>query len=101
MPQTVAVEDVLERIDQNEKQAIGRMIDWLKIPSVGTDPAYDAETARAAAWCADHLRESGFSVELIQTARPAENHRGQPVVFATCDGAPGYDGPHVLFYGHY
>jgi len=66
---------------------------------VGTDPAFDADTRRAGQWCRDHLKESGFDVELVETAR--EGHRGQPIVFGHSQAAEGYRGPRVLFYGHY
>jgi len=95
------VDDVLERIDRNEDASIDRLKEWLRIPSVGTDPAYDEQTQRAAAWCAERLREAGFEAELVPTARPEEGRRGQPIVTAHCAGADDYSGPHVLFYGHY
>lgn len=90
---------MLDDLHRHENDAIRRLCDWLRIPSVGTDPARDADTARAAQWCADHLRGSGFEVEVVPTARGGA--RGQPVVLATCPGAAWYKGPHVLFYGHY
>lgn len=90
---------VLARLESNEPAAISRLIDWLKIPSISTDPDYKAETARAADWAADHLRESGLSVEMLPTGDPPGS--GHPIVLAESDPAPDYNGPHVLFYGHY
>ncbi|MAY73362.1 MAG: hypothetical protein CMJ31_01310 [Phycisphaerae bacterium] len=86
-------------LDDNDKASIDRLCDWLRIPSVGTDPAHDADTARAAEWCAEHLRGSGFDVEVAPTAK--DGRRGQPIVLAHSPGAADYTGPHVLFYGHY
>jgi len=88
-------------LEANERAGIERLMEWLRIPSVGTDPAFDADTRRAAGWCADHLRGSGFDVELLETADASVGDgRGQPIVLATC-GDDSTPGPHVLFYGHY
>ena len=86
-------------LESNEPASLARLIDWLKIPSISTDPAYKADTARAADWAADHLRQSGLRVEILPTGDPAG--AGHPIVLAESDAAPDYNGPHVLFYGHY
>jgi acetylornithine deacetylase/succinyl-diaminopimelate desuccinylase-like protein len=92
------IEAVLEWLKREEKQSIARLFDWLKIPSISTDPAYKARTREAAEWAAAHLRESGFTAELREIGVPAG--AGHPIVWATCgDGKS--EGPHVLFYGHY
>ncbi|GJM18009.1 MAG: hypothetical protein DHS20C14_02220 [Phycisphaeraceae bacterium] len=86
-------------IGANEGDAIGRLVDWLRIPSVSTDPAYKDDVRRAGQWAADHLRASGFDVEIRETGDP--DGSGHPIVLATSEGSPEYEGPHVLFYGHY
>lgn len=91
--------DALAWLDKHEPEAIDRLVDWLRIPSISTDPAYKADTARAAEWAAAHLRESGLRVEILPTGDPAG--AGHPIVLAASDAAPDYQGPHVLFYGHY
>jgi len=93
------LQDALERLTANEPAAIDRLIEWLRIPSVSTDPAYKADVAKAADWASDHLKASGFSVDIIPTGDPAGE--GHPIVLATSEGDPDYAGPHVLFYGHY
>lgn len=90
---------VLDRLAQTEAAQLERLLAWLRIPSISTDPAYRAQTAQAAAWCAEHLRGSGFSAELVPTGPP--DAQGHPVVLARSEGDPAYRGPHVLFYGHY
>ena len=90
---------VLKRLADTESQQIDRLIEWLRIPSISTDPAYREPTAQAAAWCADHLRASGFAVEVLPTGKA--DKPGHPIVLATSPGDDGYTGPHVLFYGHY
>jgi acetylornithine deacetylase/succinyl-diaminopimelate desuccinylase-like protein len=98
----MSVDAVLAKLGQNESDSVARLVDWLKIPSISTDPAYKAETARAADWAAGQLREAGLRVEICPTSVPGgEPGSGHPIVMATSDGDPGYRGPHVLFYGHY
>ena len=95
----MSTKDALNWLETNEEQSIDRLIDWLKIPSVGTDPAHDADTVRAGQWAADHLKASGFEVELCSTG--TKDNPGQPIVMASSAGDDDYTGPHVLFYGHY
>jgi len=65
----------------------------LRIPSISTDPAHDADCRRAAEWIGDHLRQLGCpTVEYLAS----ETH---PVVWAEGPAAPGK--PTVLVYGHY
>jgi acetylornithine deacetylase/succinyl-diaminopimelate desuccinylase-like protein len=89
----------LDALTQNEPASIQRLIDWLKIPSISTDPAYKAEVRRAADWSAAQLKELGFSVRVLDTGNPSG--AGHPIVLATIAPAPTYQGAHVLFYGHY
>jgi len=96
---TMSTNKVLEWLESNEDESIERFIDWLRIPSIGTDPKYDKDTALAAQWAADHLKKSGFTVELKPTG--TTESPGQPIVLATSPGKEDYTGPHVLFYGHY
>ncbi len=85
---------VAELLQSREEECLSRLMDWLRIPSISTDPAYKADVERAARWAADHLAASGFNAEVKPTP-------GHPIVWATNEGEPGYAGPHVLFYGHY
>lgn len=90
---------VIETLRSRRQDSVQRLIDWLRIPSVGTDPVYRAETRRAAEWCRDQLIAAGFRAELRETG--TSDKPGHPVVWATNEGSPDYTGPHVLFYGHY
>lgn len=90
----------LSWLDENESASIQRLIDWLSIPSISTDPQYKVEVKRAAMWCADQLRGAGIAqVDVVPTGDPEGS--GHPIVLAHHPGAPDYRGPHVLFYGHY
>jgi len=65
----------------------------LRIPSISTDPAHDADCRHAAEWVGNHLTQLGCpTVEYLAS----ETH---PVVWAEGPAAPGK--PTVLIYGHY
>lgn len=83
----------------NEHAGIERLRDWLRIPSISTDPKYAPDCARAASWAADQLRAAGLTVEICPTG--SKEKPGHPIVLAHSPGSPSYKGPHVLFYGHY
>jgi acetylornithine deacetylase/succinyl-diaminopimelate desuccinylase-like protein len=84
--------DVLARIDAEKETYLEELKDYIRIPSISTDPAYKAEVLRAAGFLESKLREAGLKTEQIQTA-------GNPLVYAEWLGAPGK--PTLLFYGHY
>jgi acetylornithine deacetylase/succinyl-diaminopimelate desuccinylase-like protein len=87
-----ATEDVLDRIEREKSGYLEELKDYLRIPSISTDPEYRGEVRRAAQWLAEQMRGAGLSAELIETA-------GHPLVYGEWLGAPGK--PTVLFYGHY
>lgn len=95
-----AVEKALATLASREKDAIARLVEWLRIPSVSTDPKHAPDCRKAAEWCAAQLRLAGLKAELSETGSKG-GHAGHPVVFAHHPGPAGYKGPHVLFYGHY
>lgn len=96
----MSVENALAWLEANEGAGIDRLCDWLRIPSISTDPKYAGDVRRAAEWCAAHLRESGINAE-VRDAVSKSGKPGHPVVYATVEGDADYAGPHVLFYGHY
>ena len=81
---------VLSRIDDDLPQSLERLMQFVRIPSVSTDPAYAADCDRAADWMVEQLRELGAEAG----KRPTGGH---PMVV----GEGGADGRHLLFYGHY
>lgn len=88
-----ALDTVLSRIDGNIDAAVDRLLEFVAIPSVSTDPAFADECERAARWAADQLTAIGFEASVRPTA-------GRPMVLATAKAARP-DVPRVLFYGHY
>ena len=86
----MTLDAVLARIDADLPQALERLMDLLRIPSISTDPAYKGDCATAAEWLAADLRGLGFNA----ASRPTPGH---PMVV----GHGGAGGRHLLFYGHY
>jgi acetylornithine deacetylase/succinyl-diaminopimelate desuccinylase-like protein len=88
-----SIDAVLNRIDDNQPAARGRLFEILAVPSISTDKAYAPQCERAADWLAAQLTEIGFAASV----RPTE---GRPMVVGHAKAAR-RDAPHVLFYGHY
>lgn len=93
----MTVSNVTKLLQQREKEAVRRLIDWLKIPSVSTKPEHAPDCRRAAEWARAQLAQAGFAAELRETG--TKEKPGHPIVWATTPGNG--SGPHVLFYGHY
>ncbi len=87
------IDAVLSTIDANLPASTQRLFDFLSIPSVSTDPAYNEQCRRAANWLADQLKGLGFAADVRETP-------GHPIVVGRAK-AKRKDAPHVLFYGHY
>ncbi|MFO1038699.1 MAG: dipeptidase [Geminicoccaceae bacterium] len=84
---------VLGRIDQDFDASVERLKTLLRFPSIGVDPAYEAETKACAAWLAETLQVIGLEAAVRPTA-------GRPMVVAHDRSAPA-GAPHLLYYGHY
>lgn len=97
MPATA--DRALAWLHENESASVQRLIDWLKIASISTDPQYAVECKRAARWAADQLQAAGLAAQVLPTG--TEGKPGHPIVLAHSPGSPDYRGPHILFYGHY
>ncbi|MEP9348538.1 M20/M25/M40 family metallo-hydrolase [Xanthobacter sp. KR7-225] len=81
----------LAAADAGLDAALGRLFEFLRIPSISTDPAYRERCREAASWAAATLDDLGLAATVIPTT-------GHPVVVARTDtGAR----RRVLFYGHY
>ena len=70
------------------------LFDFLRIPSVSTDPERKSDVLRAAQFAADALRRAG-----MEEVRLIEKEGRHPLVSAEWLHAPGK--PTLLFYGHY
>jgi len=90
-----ALDAVLDHIDRDLDQSLGRLFDFLRIQSVSTDPAYKDYCLTAAEYVAKNLSDLG----LESSIRPTGGH---PIVVGkTPQGQGNGKGPRVLFYGHY
>jgi acetylornithine deacetylase/succinyl-diaminopimelate desuccinylase-like protein len=88
------MEKVLNYIDQNSDRFLSELIEFLKIPSISSEPDNKPDMERAAKWLVDHLNSIGISnTKIIPT-------NGHSIVYAEWMGA-GDDKPTVLLYGHY
>ncbi len=90
---THSTDDVFARIDRDKGEYLAELKEFLKIPSISTDPDYRAEVSRCCDWLIARFRDAGLATEKISTA-------GHPLVYAEWTGA-GAKRPTVLFYGHY
>ncbi|MEX0690579.1 MAG: dipeptidase [Gemmatimonadales bacterium] len=79
-------------VTAHRDRMLAELMTLLRIPSVSTDPAHNADCRRAAEWLRDHLKALGCPVVQLLAS---ETH---PVVWAE---GPRVDGPTVLCYGHY
>ncbi|MEM7090804.1 MAG: dipeptidase [Pseudomonadota bacterium] len=88
----MSLDTVLNRIDDDLQMSLERLMTFLRIPSISTDPAYDEQVDQAADWLVNDLQSIGIAA--VKRTTP-----GHPMVV----GHVGDDGdhPHVLFYGHY
>jgi acetylornithine deacetylase/succinyl-diaminopimelate desuccinylase-like protein len=85
-------DDVLSAVDEGQEKAVEELCDFLKIPSISTDPAYADDVDRACDWLLSRMADVGLETEKIETD-------GHPIAYAEWLGAEG--APTVLFYGHY
>jgi acetylornithine deacetylase/succinyl-diaminopimelate desuccinylase-like protein len=87
------LDPVLEQAERAFDESLSRYLEFLRIPSISTDPAYKDEVRRAGAWLQAELTALGFEANLHETP-------GHPFVLAHHEGATP-DAPHLLYYGHY
>ncbi len=88
------IDDVVEAyLDAHQEARLESYLEFLRIPSVSTEPAHAADCRRAADWLADRLR--GIGMEHVEASETG----GHPIVYADWLGAGG--APTVVAYGHY
>lgn len=83
---------VQQRLGKLSDKFQNDLIEWLKIPSISSDPRSKESVRQAGQWAAGLLQQGGLNVETIET-------EGHPMVFAESAPVPG--APVVLVYGHY
>jgi acetylornithine deacetylase/succinyl-diaminopimelate desuccinylase-like protein len=82
-----------EFLDETREQGLRELEEFLRIPSISSQPEHADDVRRAAGHLAEQYERIGLqNAEVINTA-------GHPVVYADWLKAPGK--PTVLLYGHY
>ena len=90
----ILVEKALRYAASNSESFLAELEQFLRIPSVGTDPESVTDTKAAAKWLADSLSSAGLqNVQLISSS-------GMPLVYGDWLNAGGSK-PTILIYGHY
>ena len=80
-------------VEQKRDAWLGELTEFLRIPSISTNPEYKAEVRRGAEFVVQALQKVGIQqTELIETS-------GHPLVYGEHDGVEG--APTILCYGHY
>lgn len=84
--------DLIQRFAARQEQHLHDLCQWLRIPSVSSDPAAVDAMQQAAVWLEDKFRSAGLETRRIATP-------GFDLVYAETPPVPG--APVVLVYGHY
>lgn len=83
----------IQYAQENKEKHLAELMDFLRIPSVSTQPEHDADVKVAANWLAAQMEQAGLeNVQVIET-------KGHPLLYADWLHAAG--APTVLIYGHY
>jgi len=87
------MKDVISYIDSNHDRYLKELKEFLKIPSISTDPSYAKDVNAAAEYVAQQLKKAGMShVNIFSTP-------GHPVVYG--EHITDKKRPTLLVYGHY
>jgi len=85
-------QDIFAFVEARQTAYLDELLEFLRIPSVSTDPEHAADIHRAARWLSQQLEQLEHKVRLIETA-------GHPVVYGERLADPSL--PTLLIYGHY
>ena len=81
-------------LDANRERIVETLLEWLRIPSISTDPQSSRDVRASAEFCAAMLADAGLeNVELIETP-------GLPALYGDWLHA-GNGAPTVVVYGHH
>ena len=88
------LDSVLAQIDADLDNSVNRLMEFLKIPSISTDPLFSADCVAAADWLVRDIASLGATAE----KRPTPGH---PMVVGHITPSNSDGLMHILFYGHY
>lgn len=87
------MEKILAYIESNKDHYVEDLKEFLRIPSISTNPENKPDVERCARYVSDQMNKVGLqNVQIFPTA-------GHPIVYGEWLRAPGM--PTVLYYGHY
>lgn len=89
---TAGSQDVFTSLDEKQAGYLEELKEYLRIPSVSTDPEHKADVLRCSEFLLGKLEAAGLEAESIAID-------GNPLIYAEWTKAEGK--PTVLFYGHY
>src|SRR5690606_12450219 len=88
-----ALDKALTEVAGRGESYVADLVDYVKIPSVSTEPEHASDIRVAARWTVERLKRAGVpDVRVLETA-------GHPVVVGRLHHAPSK--PTVIIYGHY
>lgn len=87
------IDRFMAEYEKKEDTLLEDYFDFLRIPSVSSEPDHRKDMLRCASWLEQYLTRSGFEVERWETP-------GHPVIFAKNISA-GPEKPLVMIYNHY
>ena len=80
-------------VQEHQTQWLDDFYQFLRFPSISSEPDYQSAVTECASWIIDHLKTMGFETQLWPTS-------GHPVICAS-DLSAGPDQPTLLIYNHY
>lgn len=83
---------VLQNVSSNQQTALDELFDFLRIPSVSADSAFQPDMQRCAEFVQNAMTTAGLTSEIIPT-------KGHPIVYGERIEDPSL--PTILIYGHY
>ncbi len=84
--------DIVQLINSSQDEAVEQLFDFLRIPSVSADSAFQPDMQRCAEFVQTAMQQAGLTTEIIPTD-------GHPIVYG--ERIEGDDRPTILIYGHY
>ncbi len=87
------IDKIISLINEQQDANVERMLDLLRIPSISTDTARNADTRKGAEWVHKLFTDCGIESEIVDTP-------GHPAILADTGEVDG-NGLTVLIYGHY
>jgi len=93
MPEPAATNAVRAYIADHVADLHTDLDEWLRIPSISSDPAYAGDVRRSAEWAVERFGRAGFTAQIWET------DGGLPAVYA--ERLVGDDRPTVVVYGHH